>query len=93
MWGDRGKARIGTEVASKVTLASLYNSGRSFLPPVFQNVVAPIKSRKQGLKIEPIRPSDMLVTAYKFTRRHNPEDHNHLHHREYLKFQIVRPNL
>jgi hypothetical protein len=36
----------------------------------------------------------MLVSSYKTTRRHNPEDHNpHLHRRENLKSQIVNNSL
>jgi hypothetical protein len=29
--------------------------------------------------------SETLVSTYKSTRRHNPEQHRHLHHRENLK--------
>jgi hypothetical protein len=30
--------------------------------------------------------SEMLVSTYKSTRRHNPEQHRHLHDRDNLKF-------
>jgi hypothetical protein len=42
------------------------------------------------LKMKAICFSEMLVTTYKITQRHNPEDHNwHLHHCENLKSQKV----
>jgi hypothetical protein len=42
------------------------------------------------LKMEAICSSETLITTYKLTRRHHPEDHNrHVHRRENLKFQIV----
>jgi hypothetical protein len=41
------------------------------------------------LKIEAILSSEMLVTTYKTTRRHNPADHNRPHG-DYLYFYIER---
>jgi hypothetical protein len=51
--------------------------------------------RKEGpyftsnLKKEAIRSSQMLVTTYKTTQCHNPEDHNlNSHHCENLKYHV-----
>jgi hypothetical protein len=42
-----------------------------------------------GIEMEAIRSSETLVTIYKTTRLHNPEDyHRHLHHRQNFKTQI-----
>jgi hypothetical protein len=41
----------------------------------------------ESLKMKAVCSSETLVTIYKSTWHHNPEDHHlHLHHHENLKF-------
>jgi hypothetical protein len=41
-----------------------------------------------GLKMETTRFSETLVSIYKFTLRHNPEEHRHHYHCGNLKFHM-----
>jgi hypothetical protein len=42
-------------------------------------------SSSSVLKIEAVRSSYTMISTEKFTRRYNPEDHQHLRRREHLK--------
>jgi hypothetical protein len=55
---------------------------RTQMPAFRRNIL----SLSSGLKMETVCFSETLVFTYESTRRHNPEQHYHLHRRQNLKF-------
>lgn len=87
---NRKTANNRTEQTAVVRFPTVWRNVIAFIFRIeelaFRRKLSPPSSRWTYLKMKAICLSEILVTIYKTTRRHKPDDHNrHLHRSEKIK--------